>query len=172
MEKVNYDNKKIIIPRYSPGTPPKNYKEKKAVSLFCCLKFSFGAKCPELLRAVISKKGDVYIIPYVEYGSRGFSNFPGDFHLSHHKSGKFHWTTKKEHIEPVYGEKDFAAAFGLWLKLRHPPCFCFRRGSGLNEQEITSLLNRLAQNIPFVFDIESSSKDLGSQNYHRLVLPL
>ena len=98
----------IVIPKYAPSTPPKNYMKKKAISIFGCIKYSYGFKCPELIRARISTKGDIYVVPYpiTEIGSR-------DFHLSHHSSGDFHWTDDGNHIQPIYREKDFPAASSL-----------------------------------------------------------
>jgi len=153
----------VKIPRYAPGTPPKKYNVKKSISIFCCRRFSYGYKCPEVLRATITTKGDVYVIPDTEYGL-------GDFHISHHKSGEFHWVNQKNHIQPICGEDDFPAALRLWFKFKCPPCLCFRRGRGLDEKEITSLLQRLAQYLPFPFNIAKASQDLAKHNFHRLVL--
>jgi len=162
-KKQHLEQTDIRIPRYNPGNPPKNYGEKKAISIFCCLHFSFGFGCPELLRARITKKGDIYVIPFSEYGI-------GDFHLSHHESGEFHWGHDRTHDKPAYGEGDFAAAFGLWLKVRSPLCFCLRKGKNLNNEDIAILVQRLAQNFPFAFDIETASRDLERSNFYRLVL--
>jgi len=162
MDKPNSKYNMIKIPRYSPNTPPKDYNEKKAISIFCCIGFSFGFKCPELLRATITGKDDVYVIPFTEYGL-------GDFHLSYHKSGRFHWTYEQTHTQPVCGETDFAAAFGVWLKVKHPLCFCFRKGKKLSDKEVVSLLQSLAQNFPFNFDVQHASQNLMKSNFYRLV---
>lgn len=160
--KGHFEEPKIKIPRYGPGSPPKKYNVKKSISIFCCLWFSFGFRCPEVLRATITTKGDVYVIPYTEYGLR-------DFHLSYHESGKFHWGYEGTHIEPLCGKTDFAAAFGMMLKLRCPPCFCLRKGKMLSDGEIVRLVQRLTQNFPFPFDIEEACRQLQNAKFYRLV---
>jgi hypothetical protein len=168
MNKPDSEENNLILPRYSPGTPPKDYKEKKAISIFCCLWFSYGIRCPELLRATITTKGDIYVIPYVEYMGKSMEKFR-DFHLSYHSSGDFRWAEGGTHVEPVCGETDFGAAFGMWLKVRRPACFCFRKGKGISDKEIVSLLQRLAQNFPFTFDVGEALQNLRRSNFYRLV---
>ena len=163
MDEAKTEIPAIVIPRYSPSTPPKNYNKNKAISIFCCLRFSFGFRCPELLRATITSEGEIYVIPYSEYGI-------GDFHLSYHKSGRFHWGYDRTNVEPVCGETDFAAAFGLWLQFKQPLCFCFRKGRNLNDMEIVSLLQKLAENFPFTFDKEKAYQHLTIAKYYRLIL--
>jgi hypothetical protein len=153
----------VKIPRYGPGILPKRYNVKRSISIFCCLRFSFGFKCPEALRATITTKGDVYVIPYTEYGL-------GDFHISHHKSGEFHWGYQGNHIQPICGEDDAPAAMRLWLKLKQPPCFCFRKGRNLNDEEIVTLIQRLAQNLPFTFNVEKASHNLKNTKFYRMVV--
>jgi len=157
-KRQSFEQVSIKIPKYSPGHPPKNYNRKKAISLFCCLSFSCGPRCLELLTASITSRGDIYVMPFTEHAS-------GDFHLSYHKSGKFHWTHRGNHIQPIYGEDDSPAAMRLWLKFKEPPCFCLRKGRNLNDEEIFMLLQRLAPNLPFAFDIEKVSCDLKDSNY-------
>jgi hypothetical protein len=55
MEVANSEIPNVVIPRYSPSKPPKRYNRKKTIGIFCCLWFSFGFRCPELLRATITK---------------------------------------------------------------------------------------------------------------------
>ncbi|MBA7690465.1 hypothetical protein ES703_98992 [subsurface metagenome] len=155
----------IVTPKYAPSTPPKNYKKKKAISIFCCIKYSYGFKCPELLRARITTKGDVYIVPYpiTETGSK-------DLHLSHHSSGEFHWTDDVNHVQPIYGEDDFPTALKIWLKFKRPPCFCFRKGKALNDIEIDNILQRIARYLPFSFNIKETYQNLKDANFYRLAL--
>ena len=154
-----------VIPKYAPNTPPKNYKKKKAISIFCCIKYSHGFKCPELIRARITTKGDVYIVPY-PITETGFK----DLHLSHHSSGEFHWTDDGKHVQPVYGEKDFPAALKLWLKFKCPPCFCFRKGKSLSDTEIDNILQRITEYFPFTLDKNEAYQNLLDANFYRLLL--
>ena len=161
----------VPIARYAPGIPPKNYNRRKAISLFCCLSFSFGPRCPEILRARITMKGDIYIMPLIEslhYGTEPKGDFQ-DFHLSYHSSGEFHWAKDGTHIQPVFGEADFRKALELWLKLKFPPCLCFRKGKGLGEEEIAALIQHLAKYLPLTVDVEEVAQNLRNTNFYRLI---
>ena len=161
----------IPTPRYAPSTPPKNYNQKKAISLFCCIWFSYGFKCPEVLRARITMKGDIYIMPLIEslhYGTEPKGDFQ-DFHLSYHSSGEFHWAKDGTHIQPLFGEADFRKALKLWLKLKSPPCLCFRKGKGLREEEILALIQHLARYLPLTIDVGEVAQNLKGTNFYRLV---
>ena len=161
----------IITPRYAPGNPPKKYKVHKAIGFFLCRSFSFGFRCPEVVRARISAKGDVYIIPHTDY--------PLGFHVSHHQSGECHWTWEvrrifrrkpaKLRMQPLYGEKDYAAASALWCTLMQPPCYCLRRGRGLSDEEVVILLQRLAQYLPKNFNMEKAYQQLRNAKFYRVV---
>ena len=155
-------------PRYAPGIPPKNYNRKKAIIVFCCLPFSYGLRCPEILRAKITTKGDVYIIPLIEflhYMTDPKSEFQ-DFHLSYHSSGKFHWAKDGTHIQPLFGEADFRKALELWLKFKSPPCLCFRKGKGLKEEEIFTLIQELARYLTLTIDVGKAAQNLrDAQNF-------
>ena len=165
-----FEQASVQIQRYAPGHPPKNYNRKKAISIFGCLYFSYGFRCPELLRATITSAGDVYIIPlhrvYLAESEKGRR----DFHISYHKSREFHWTHGGTHIVPVCGEDDAPAAMRLWLKLKQPPCFCFRKGRNLNDEEIVTLIQHLAQNLPFNFNVEEASQNLKNAKFYRMVV--
>ena len=139
--------------------------KKKAISIFGCIKYSYGFKCPELIRARISTKGDIYVVPYpiTEIGSR-------DFHLSHHSSGDFHWTDDGNHIQPIYREKDFPAALKRWLKVKHPPCFCIRKGTNLSEIEIDNILHNLASYFPIYFKVNEACQRLSEKKFYRLII--
>jgi hypothetical protein len=161
----------LARPRYEPSIPPKNYRKNKAISIFCCLYFSYGFKCPEILRARINKEGDIYVIPLIEslhYMSKPKGQFQ-DFHLSYHSSGEFHWTKDKTHIQPLFGEADFRKALELWLKFKSPPCLCFRKGKGLREGEIVSLIQHLASYLPLNIDVGEVAQNLKGSNSYRLV---
>ena len=161
----------VPIARYAPGIPPKNYNRRKAISLFCCLSFSSGLRCPEILRARITKKGDIYIMPLIEslhYGTEPKGDFQ-DFHLSYHSSGEFHWTKDGTYIQPVFGEADFRKALELWLKFKSPPCLCFRKGKSLGEEEIAALIQHLAKYLPLPVDVEEVAQNLKGSNFYRLV---
>lgn len=160
----------VVIPKYGPGEPPKKYNAKRAVGIFACLCFSYGTRCPELLRARMNIKGDIYVIPHTEYMGKS-NGIDRDIHMSHHKSGEFHWVVDRNHVQPAFGEADFPAAFGLWLKLQRPPCFCFRRGKGLDEKEIATLVECLAKYLPFKIDTRGTSQSLRDFNFYRAVAP-
>jgi hypothetical protein len=153
-----------VVPKYAPGKPPKKYNAKKAIGVFVCLGFSDGAKCPELLRARIGAEGDVYVIPHTEYAGKSKS-VNKEFHISHHKSGEFHWMQDGEHVHQVLGESDFPAAFGFVLKVRRPPCFCFRRGKNLSINEIATLVECLAKYLPFKIDTMIACQNLSDDNF-------
>jgi hypothetical protein len=168
MDKRDFERISVIIPRYAPGNPPKNYNRRKAISIFCCLGFSYGFKCPELLRAKITSKGDIYVMPLIEYTTKSKNEFQ-DFHLSYHSSGEFHWAEHGTHIQPVFGETDLRKALELWLKLKSPPCLCFRKGKGLREEETTRLLQKLVRYLPIPIDIGEAAQSLRDSNFYRLV---
>jgi len=158
-------------PRYEPSIPPKNYRKNKAISVFCCLYFSYGFKCPEILRAKIATTGDVYMVPLVEflhYMSEPEGKFE-DFHLSYHASGEFHWAVDGTHTQPLFGEADFRKALALWLKFKSPPCLCFRKGKGLAAEQILALVQHLASYLPIGIDIADVTQILKDSNFHRLV---
>ncbi|MBA7709117.1 hypothetical protein ES703_118027 [subsurface metagenome] len=102
-------------------------------------------------------------MPYVEQ-----KPFERDFHLSYHASGEFHWTDNGIHVDPLCGEDDFRKAFEVWLKLRFPPCLCIRKGKGLREEEIISLVRCLSRYVPVV-NIEDASQELKRADFYRLV---
>jgi hypothetical protein len=171
MDKHTSKRINISVPRYEPGIPPKNYNRRKAISLFCCLSFSSGLRCPEILRARITKKGDIYIMPLIEslhYGTEPKGDFQ-DFHLSYHSSGEFHWTKDVTYIQPVFGEADFCKALELWLKFKSPPCLCFRKGKGLREDEIVALIEHLTKYLPPTIDAGNVAQDLKGTNFYRFV---
>jgi len=158
-------------PRYEPSIPPKNYRKNKAISVFCCLYFSYGFKCPEILRAKITARGDVYMLPLIEslhYMREREGKFE-DFHLSYHPSGEFHWAVNGTHIQPLFGEADFRKALELWLKFKSPPCLCFRKGKGLREEEILILIQHLARYLPLKIDVGEVAQNLKGSNFYRLV---
>jgi hypothetical protein len=160
-----------LAPRYAPSVPPKNYNHRKAISLFCCIPFSYGPRCPEIVRARITKEGDVYIMPLIEFLRQG-TKLEGelqDFHLSYHSSGEFHWTKDGTHIEPLYGEADFRKALERWLRFKYLPCLCFRKGKGLGEEEILALVRHLARYLPLTVDVGEAAQDLKSRGFYRLV---
>ena len=154
----------IVVPRYSPRTPPKDYKENRAVGVFFCLKSDSGIGCPELLRAKISVVEDIYIVPFVEYAIRGY-------HPRYHESGKFDWLQDGSHIQPAFGEGDSIPAFGEWLRAQHPSCLCFRKGRELNDMEIDRMVRRLAQNLPYIINKEEASRGLKDENLYRIIMP-
>lgn len=152
-EKCSLKQPIVKEPMYSPGKPPKKYNRKKTIGIFGCLNYSYGLSCPEIISATIGSGGDIYIIPLIGYGI-------GDFHLSYHKSGKFHWVLNEKHIQPVQGEEDFAQAFNMWLKIKKPSCFCFRRGRRLAETEIIQIVERLSQHFPIEFDVQQAAHNI------------
>jgi len=158
-------------PRHEPSIPPKNYRKKKAISVFCCLYFSYGFKCPEILRARITVKGDIYIMPLIEFLHHGTEPKGDlqDFHLSYHSSGEFHWAKDGTHIQPLFGEADLRKALELWLKLKSPPCLCFRKGKGLREEEILALIQHLARYLPLTIDVGEVAQSLKGADFYRLV---
>jgi hypothetical protein len=161
----------IPVPRYAPSMPPKNYNHRKAISLFCCIPFSYGPRCPEILRARITKEGEVYVMPLIEFLRQG-TELKGelqDFHLSYHSSGEFHWTKDGTHIEPLYGEADFRKALELWLRFKFLPCLCFRKGKGLGEEEILALIQHLVRYLPLTIDVGEAAQDLKGRDFYRLV---
>jgi hypothetical protein len=171
MDKHTSKGANIPVPRYAPGIPPKNYHRRKAISLFCCLSFSYGPRCPEILRARITKEGDIYIIPLIEFLHHR-TELKGelqDFHLSYHLSGEFHWAKDGTHIQPLFGEADLRKSLELWLKLKSPPCLCFRKGKGLRQEEILALIQHLARYLPLTIDAGNVAQDLKSANFYRLV---
>jgi len=157
------NNIQIKIPKHAPGHPPKKYIAKKAIGVFVCLYHSYGPSCPELLRVRISSEGDIYIIPHPESAGKS-KNVKTEFHISHHKSGDFHWAMDGKNVKPAFGESDYPAAFGLVLKVRHPPCFCFRRGKNLDAGEILVLVHCLAKYLPFKINTEVACENLIRNN--------
>ena len=163
-------DKRIIIPKYAPKNPPKNYSKKKAIGVFVCLYFSFGPRCPEVLRARITTGGEIYVMPFVEY--HPFSeNSLKDFHMSYHVSGEFHWTKDGTHTKPLYGEADLRKAFESWLKFRFPMCICFRKGKELREEEIDNLIECLSSYLPITVNIKEAAQNMKHKRFHRLVSP-
>jgi hypothetical protein len=161
----------VPIARYAPRIPPKNYNRRKAISLFCCISFSYGPRCPEILRAKITKEGDIYTMPLIEFLHQGaaLKGQLQDFHLSYHSSGEFHWTKDGTHIEPLFGEADFRKALELWLKFKSLPCLCFRKGKGLREEEILALIQHLVGYLPLTVDVGEVAQSLKGTNFYRLV---
>jgi hypothetical protein len=163
---MNNTNKDIhpMISKYSPGKPPKKYNAKKAIGFFVCLYSTFGARCSEFLRVRISPEGDIYILPHPGQTNKSNNSKNREFHISHHTSGEFHWAIDGKSVHPVFGESDYPAAFGLVLKVRHPPCFCFRRGKNLDAGEISVLVDCLAKYIPFKINSEIACQNLINNN--------
>ncbi|HEX9897497.1 MAG TPA: hypothetical protein VGA85_07575 [Dehalococcoidales bacterium] len=151
---------KMVNPKYSPNHPPKNYSERRAIGMFFCQWYDKNLKCTELLRAVNSGDGDIYVIPFPEYKI-------GDIHISHHKSGNFHWSVEGNNVDPVFGEKDFPTAFTFWVKAKNPPCFCIRKGRPLHQNEIRTLVECISNYVPFPFDIEIAVGNLVSDGFYR-----
>ena len=161
----------ILVPRYAPTVPPKNYNRRKAISLFCCILFSYGPGCPEILRARITKEGDIYVMPLIEFLRQGTKQEGElqDCHLSYHSSGEFHWTEDGTHIESLHGEADFRKALELWLKFKSLPCLCFRKGKSLLEEEILALVQHLARYLPLTVDVGEAAQNLKGKDFYRLV---
>jgi len=167
MDKLNSKSDSIndiAVPRYSPRNPPKDYKENRAIGVFFCLRFSFGFGCPELLTAKIAAPGNIHIVPLVEYSIV-------DYYPPYHRPRKLHWFEDGTHPQPASGEVNSIPALGEWLKLQHPSCLCFRRGEGLNDKAIDSILQRLAQDFPFIWNLGEASRDLEEENCYRIILP-
>ena len=136
------------------GRPSKNNK-KRSVSVFI---FNFSGEggrrdCIELVKARISSKGDVYIIPNPK------TQKENPFHESFHtpkddKPKEYHIITENDpndpKISPLYGEKDLPSAVRFSAFARMPACFCFRKGGHLNHKEITILVDRLLRYVPSV----------------------
>jgi hypothetical protein len=171
MDKHISKRTRILMPRYAPSRPPKNHDHRKAISLFCCIPFSYGSRCPEILRARITKEGDIYVMPLIEFLHRG-TGLEGDlqdFHLSYHSSGEFHWTKDGTHIEPLYGEADLRKALEVWLRFKSLPCLCLRKGKGLGEEEILALTQCLVRYLPLTVDVGEAVQDLKGRSFYRLV---
>ena len=154
----------LVVPRYSPRTPPKDYKESRAIGVFFCLKSEAVVGCPELLRAKVSAVEDIYIVPFVEYALRGY-------HPRYHESGKFDWLQDSSHIQPIFGEGEPIPAFGEWLRAQHPSCLCFRKGRELNDMEIDRMVRRLSQNLPYIINTEETSRGLKDEDVYRIIMP-
>jgi hypothetical protein len=153
----------LVIAKHYPGLPPKQFKAKRAVGFYACLHHSYGPRCPELLRVKLDIKGDIYVLPYEEYGS-----LEKEFHISHHASGEFHWVEGGEHIHPLYGENDFVASFVLWLKLRFPPCMCVRKGTKLNKEDVACLMKCLKHYVPMINDLVEASQTLYDAGFYSI----
>lgn len=153
----------MSIIKVTPGSPPKEYdkKNKKAIGLFVCK----GEYCLEMKRAIISKKGDVYI-PHIV-------GFPD--HESFHISGEFHWTwenLKNKHIYPLCGATDAPVPFRFKLIMDNPPCFCLRGGGGLSMDEIEYGLRFSCRFLPFDLNLENIreiTSELREKGFSRFV---
>lgn len=157
--------KKILEPRYRLGVPPKDYNKKKSIGVFGCIRSDF--KCFEILRLRIKGKGDgyeVYVIPIEALQGKL------DFHLSYHKSGKFHWAHNKKHINPLRGESDYCEPFTLYLRSKFAPCFCLRKGKNLSDNEMNILLSKLTRYFPFDFNVEEVLRNLKQKKFYRIKL--
>jgi hypothetical protein len=143
-------------PKASMGKPPKDYSKIKSIGVFCC--FDKDSGCPEIYRFTY-KKGDIYIFPIL--ATEGSI----DFHISHHASGKFHWTVHKKHIKPRDKENDFRNGFKLYLRLQQPCCYCFRKGKNLSINEIREIINVLKDYIPFKFNEDEAIQTLNDKGH-------
>ncbi len=155
--------KKISDPKHRLGVPPKDYDKRKSIGVFGCIRSDF--KCFEILRLRIKGKVheyEVYVIPIEALQGRL------DFHLSYHRSGKFHWAHNKKHMNPLHSESDYREAFKLYLRCKFAPCFCLRKGKNLSDNEMNNLLCELTRHVPFDFDVEEVLRNLKQKKFYRM----
>ncbi len=151
-----------------PGKPPKNYgkKYKRAIGLFV----NKGTYCIEQVRGIISRRGDVYILPLPPDLTRGKL----DLHESFHVSGEFHWSGDLGKVYPVCGIYDAPVSVRFKIILDGPPlCLCLRCGKKLKVNEIERILIFLVRYIPFNLntdDIKDIANELHSRGFFRLTL--
>ena len=108
----------------------------------------------ELLR-IKSYNEEVYIIPIVPESKE-------DFHVSHHRSGKFHWKMNGKSITPAFGELDMALALRSFLQFRGCPIGIRLRGN-LEENQIKKGLEKLQVYLPFELDVNVCATTLFSK---------
>ena len=142
------------------GQPPKNYRKHRSIGLFQCRPPRL--ECTEILRASLSRQGDVYVLPHVDRIS--------DFHVSHHQSGVCHWTDEGKHTVPRDGHEDMANAFSLKLFFdcaRSTPCVCLRKGKSLSRDDVRNLVLFLAKYIPFRYDLDEMTQRMMQSGFAR-----
>lgn len=152
-----------------PGQPI-NFNKEKSIGLFVFYydEIEKMRNCKEIARAKISAKGDVYVFPHPQFQS----DYPihESFHTSKDgKPAKFHWTGRDFHQEvPAYGERDLPAPMKFaHFRAANPPCFCLRKGKGLNDDEVKILAEKLLRFTPDV-EIEGVIDALRKQNVCQL----
>lgn len=156
--------------RYPPdtylGNPPKDYRPKKAVGLFVCWVRSFGLACYEILRArTVASGRDIYVIFF-----SGAMRISGDnLHESYHESGDFHWLIDGQHVVPLYSKEDSPAAIKLFLRMKPPLCYCFRKGRNLERDKITNLVSCLARYLPIEISIGETSREIWEKGFYRII---
>ena len=158
---------RIVPPDTYPGKPPKNYKKKRAVSLFVCFSQSFGPACYELIRVkTTAGSDDMYSIYYPK--TQRDSNFY--FHESIHESGEIHWVMDGRNVgTPAYGRKDNPAAMRLYLRVKQPLCLCVRMGKSLGEDQLRQIVFRIVEHLPIKVDGEEATQELLKRGFYRLV---
>lgn len=148
-----------------PGKPPKDFKKRKAVAIYICL----GDHCVEGVRAIIGSNGDIYIpLTPPQLGKL----WPA--HESFHASGQHHWVFPGEKGRAaLLGKEDAPRAFKLaFFNLLGVPCLCFRRGMGLESDEIRALVERLIAYTPlYPHYAERVGAELASEGFSRWPRP-
>jgi hypothetical protein len=167
MKKKKNDDVRIVPLDAYPGKPPKNYKKKRAVSLFVCFLQSFGPACYELIRVkTTARSDDMYSIYYPR--TQRDANF--HFHESIHDSGEIHLVMNERNVgTPAYGRKDNPAAMRLYLRVKQPLCLCIRMGKSLGEDQLRQIVFRIAEHLPIKVDGEEATQELLKRGFYRLV---
>ena len=125
---------------------PSKYNKRKSIGIFISHINEKGQRdCREIARGMIGSKGDVYVFPNL----KSQKEFP--FHESFHKSGKHHWKEGDQHFYPLAfdGEGLPASEKQKNFRFNLQSCFCFRKGKGLNANEIKILVEKLIRYVPF-----------------------
>jgi len=146
---------------------PRKYNKDKSIGIFIPHFNKDGERdCEEIARGQITSKGDIYIFTNL----KSQKEYP--FHESFHKSGRHHWKEGKEYLYPLAFNGDGLPASEKMknFRINLQPCFCFRRGKRLKDEEIKLLIEKLLRFVPPV-NFEELFSSLKSKGIFKAKLP-
>jgi len=136
----------------------KKFQKPKALAFYILIPDpdSIELRHREMLRIVNPKVDEFYVIPRPLDKS--------DFHISYHRSGRFHWNLNKKYHFPKERKEDFCVAFSDYLRLQASfgwiVGFCFACGPKVSKGTLGKMLQILAEYIPVDVSLKLALDDI------------
>jgi hypothetical protein len=124
----------------------KDFRKKRSLSAFIVVPVNEGKALEhrEMLRITSPKPEEFYLVPQPLNKT--------DFHLSYHRSGRFHWKLQKKYHVPSQSVADFSSAFHDYIAMQmfHGwiVALCFACSPDLSRQTLRKILGIIAPYIP------------------------